>query len=56
MNFEDCKKIFIQYLEEQITEQELKNWASKHCQNCKDMACHCDKCPMMYDGECRFPT
>ena len=56
MNFEDCKKVFIEYLGERITEQELKAWASTHCKHCKDMACHCHKCPMMYEEECRFPT
>lgn len=54
-NFEECKKVFIKYLEKQITEQELKAWASAHCSHCKDMACHCNECPMFINEDCKFP-
>ena len=56
MNFEDCKKVFIKYLNDEMTKQELATWASEHCDTCQDRACYCDECPMMYEGECRFPV
>ena len=55
MNFEDCKEVFLQYLNSEITKQELGQWASEHCDNCKEKACYCDDCPMMMEGNCMFP-
>ena len=55
MNFEDCKKVMIQYLEKQITLDEFKEWASAHCANCNHAICHCMECPMFFDETCNFP-
>ena len=56
MNFEDCKKVFRQYLWARISKEELLNWASEHCENCEEKACHCNECPMMHEDNCRFPN
>ena len=54
MNFEDCKKVMIQYINRQITSFELETWASEHCTNCKERVCHSDECPLSVDGKCNF--
>ena len=53
-NFEDCKKVFKQYLEGTMTELELENWAAIHCDNCRERVCHCNECPLFVNGECKF--
>lgn len=54
MNFEECKKIMIQYINKEITSSELDIWAVKHCPNCKERVCHCNECPMWIDEKCKF--
>ena len=54
MKFEDCKKIMLQYLNGDMTKQELVAWGEAHCMNCTERVCHCSECPMMIDGQCRF--
>lgn len=51
MNFEDCKKIMIQYLE---AREALHNLMLNHCANCTERIHHCDECPMLIDGACKF--
>ena len=50
MNFEDCKKVMIQYLEAKKAMDELR----KQCATCKENICHCNECPMWIDEKCNF--
>lgn len=50
MNFEDCKKVIIQYLEAKEAMRELM----KQCEKCKEKACHCNECPIFINGQCRW--
>lgn len=54
MDFNDCKKMMLKQLLGEITSEELMAWAAKHCTQCEERACHCNKCPMMIDGQCKF--
>ena len=56
MNFEDCKKVFTEYLIGELSQIELMAWASKHCEYCKEKVCHCIECPLFINRECKFPN
>jgi len=51
MNFEDCKKVMIQYLEAKKAMEKLR---LEHCIKCEERICHCNECPMMTNDGCKF--
>ena len=51
MNFEDCKKIMIQYLE---AKEAMKQLMIKCATCCEEQYCHCNECPMFIDEQCKF--
>lgn len=54
MNFEDCRKMMLKRLTGEITAEELMTWSAKHCTHCEERVCHCEECPMLIQGDCRF--
>ena len=54
MNFEECKKVMNQYLNAEITKEDLLHWAGEHCNECTERVCHCAECPMFIEKQCLF--
>ena len=52
MNFEDCKKIMLQYLEAKEAIRKLK----EKCETCDYCTAYCNECPFSTeDGQCKWP-